>query len=372
MLFCFRLILKSNSEKEVAVGGERPFLFGSDGLQLICNSSQVLHGSKYGVSVVSCSSLVAVLISNADKLCIKVVNSVCNACVKSAYLVSKLLFQVSGYACCLLSINGICKLLSKAHTCGQDLLLSHIQHCKSLDVDDLGVVLKNDLGSGLELGSGVDLEHLEHLDVLLISIVRNSINSGSIVGKTTLCSLFYPACIIAVAIEDDPLVLLDSLNKELVKLGGEISSAFKSVGKFIKGICNDSVEYAVCAGDGLGRTKASEFELVTCECERRSSVTVCGILGEVGVGNRVTRETNEAMQKVMTELDQIIQEVANIRTASDRQAVSVNNIKKGVEDINDVIQSNSAAAEETSATSEELSASATTLNELLEHFKLRG
>ena len=71
-------------------------------------------------------------------------------------------------------------------------------------------------------------------------------------------------------------------------------------------------------------------------------------MNEVGVGNRVTRETNEAMQKVMTELDQIIQEVANIRTASDRQAVSVNNIKKGVEDINDVIQSNSAAAEELS------------------------
>ena len=95
-------------------------------------------------------------------------------------------------------------------------------------------------------------------------------------------------------------------------------------------------------------------------------------MNEVGVGKRVTRETNEAMQKVMSELVQIIQEVANIRTASDRQAVSVNNIKKGVEDINDVIQSNSAAAEETSATSEELSASATTLNELLKHFKLRG
>ena len=95
-------------------------------------------------------------------------------------------------------------------------------------------------------------------------------------------------------------------------------------------------------------------------------------MNEVEVGNKVTKETNEAMQKVMSELDQIIQEVANIRTASDRQAVSVSNIKKGVEDINDVIQSNSAAAEETSATSEELSASATTLNELLEHFKLRG
>ena len=95
-------------------------------------------------------------------------------------------------------------------------------------------------------------------------------------------------------------------------------------------------------------------------------------MNEVEVGNKVTKETNDAMQEVMSELDQIIQEVANIRTASDRQAVSVKNIKKGVEDINDVIQSNSAAAEETSATSEELSASATTLNELLEHFKLRG
>ena len=95
-------------------------------------------------------------------------------------------------------------------------------------------------------------------------------------------------------------------------------------------------------------------------------------LNEVEVGNKVTKETNDAMQEVMAELDQIIQEVANIRTASDKQAVSVKNIKKGVEDINDVIQSNSAAAEETSATSEELSASATTLNELLENFKLRG
>ena len=95
-------------------------------------------------------------------------------------------------------------------------------------------------------------------------------------------------------------------------------------------------------------------------------------MNEVEVGNKVTKETNDAMQEVMAELDQIIQEVANIRTASDKQAVSVKNIKKGVEDINDVIQSNSAAAEETSATSEELSASATTLNGLLEHFKLRG
>lgn len=93
-------------------------------------------------------------------------------------------------------------------------------------------------------------------------------------------------------------------------------------------------------------------------------------LTEVEVGNRVTKETGDAMNKVMDELDKIIQEVANIRAASDKQATSVKEIRKGVEDINDVIQSNSAAAEETSATSEELAASASTLNDLLDAFEL--
>ena len=90
-------------------------------------------------------------------------------------------------------------------------------------------------------------------------------------------------------------------------------------------------------------------------------------LTEVEVGNRVTKETGDAMNKVMDELDRIIQEVANIRAASDKQATSVKEIRKGVEDINDVIQSNSAAAEETS---EELAASASTLNDLLDAFEL--
>ena len=122
----------------------------------------------------------------------------------------------------------------------------------------------------------------------------------------------------------------------------------------------------------VGEEMDSAEYLPWCQKIDESKKLIEESMNEVEVGNKVTKETNDAMQEVMAELDQIIQEVANIRTASDKQAVSVKNIKKGVGDINDVIQSNSAAAEETSATSEELSASATTLNELLEHFKLRG
>lgn len=94
-------------------------------------------------------------------------------------------------------------------------------------------------------------------------------------------------------------------------------------------------------------------------------------LAEVEVGNRVTKETGDALNTVISELDEIIVQVARIRSASDRQASSAKEIQNGVEQINVVIQSNSAAVEEASATSEELSASAVTLDELLKKFKLR-
>ena len=92
---------------------------------------------------------------------------------------------------------------------------------------------------------------------------------------------------------------------------------------------------------------------------------------EVDRGNTVTQQTAESLNKVLTELDDIIQEVANIRVSSDQQAESVKRIANGVKDIGDVIQSNSAASEETSATSEELSAEADSLDGLITKFKLR-
>ncbi len=173
--------------------------------------------------------------------------------------------------------------------------------------------------------------------------------------------------------------------EELVEAMKKISATTQNIEKIIADIeniasqtnllsLNASIEAARAGEAGRGFAVVADQIRQLAEESANSAVESKKLIeesmSEVEVGNRMTKETGDAMNKVMDELDKIIQEVANIRAASDRQATSVKEIRKGVEDINDVIQSNSAAAEETSATSEELAASASTLNDLLDAFEL--
>lgn len=138
---------------------------------------------------------------------------------------------------------------------------------------------------------------------------------------------------------------------------------------------NASIEAARAGEAGRGFAVVAEQIRMLAENSAQAAETSRHLLeanqSEVDRGNTVTQQTAESLNKVLTELDDIIQEVANIRVSSDQQAESVKRIANGVKDIGDVIQSNSAASEETSATSEELSAEADSLDGLITKFKLR-
>lgn len=138
---------------------------------------------------------------------------------------------------------------------------------------------------------------------------------------------------------------------------------------------NASIEAARAGEAGKGFAVVAEQIRMLAESSAKSAETSKNLLEanqvEVEYGSRVTKETADSLNKVMEELDHIIGEVANIRVASDNQAVSVKQIENGVKQISDVIQSNSAASEQASATSQELSAEAESLDELVSGFQLR-
>lgn len=138
---------------------------------------------------------------------------------------------------------------------------------------------------------------------------------------------------------------------------------------------NASIEAARAGEAGKGFAVVAEQIRMLAESSANSAETTKHLLeanrAEVEQGNAVTVETADSLNKVMQELDYIIEEVANIRISSDQQASSVKDIEEGVKKIGSVIQNNSAASQETSATSEELSAEADSLDELVGRFKLR-
>lgn len=93
---------------------------------------------------------------------------------------------------------------------------------------------------------------------------------------------------------------------------------------------------------------------------------------EIEHGNEITMKTTAAIESVIGGIKMLAGSTKEISDLSVAQADAMKQLELGVEQIAEVIQNNSAAAEETSATSEELSAQSTSLEDLVGQFKLKG
>ena len=93
-------------------------------------------------------------------------------------------------------------------------------------------------------------------------------------------------------------------------------------------------------------------------------------LAEVEQGNQITERTTQVMQEVIDGLNQLAQGAESSSRNSVQQAEMMEQLELGVEQISEVVQGNSAIAEEVAATSEELSAQAISLDNMVGQFKL--
>ena len=87
-------------------------------------------------------------------------------------------------------------------------------------------------------------------------------------------------------------------------------------------------------------------------------------------GQTVANETAATVQLIVSNVEEITNLVAAIDKASQEQSMAIEQINQGVLQVSQVVQSNSATAEESAASSVELSAQADILREAVTKFKV--
>jgi methyl-accepting chemotaxis protein len=109
--------------------------------------------------------------------------------------------------------------------------------------------------------------------------------------------------------------------------------------------------------------KSAEAAKQTAELIQRSTATVTE-------GSQITERTAKILHDVSEKAQEVNANIIQIDQASSDQAIAIEQVKQGLNQVSAVVQTNAATAEENSATSEEMSAQASTLREEVGRFML--
>jgi len=170
---------------------------------------------------------------------------------------------------------------------------------------------------------------------------------------------------------------------EAMKSIDESSSSITKVIKVIEDIAfqtnilalNAAVEAARAGQHGKGfAVVADEVRNLASKSASAAKETAALIEGSserVKEGNQIVSRTNESLDRVMEYAQELARRVGEVDTASAEQTHEIFEIRQGVDQISDVVQANSATAEQSAAAAQEMSAQADMLDQLVRKFKLR-
>ena len=91
----------------------------------------------------------------------------------------------------------------------------------------------------------------------------------------------------------------------------------------------------------------------------------------VNDGKNVADEASEALSAVVGKAKEAVELIGTIAELTEQGAMSISEVYNGIDQIAEVVESNTAISEESAAASEELSSQSESLQNMIDKFKLR-